>query len=517
MSFRTPSRRIVAFSIVLCLLAAAAAPIFAGGAQEEVEVPEIQIYKVGEAMPDADMVWDHINEILIEEIGATVNVTHVPWGDYPDRIRLLLASGDGYDLHFDADWFNWPELVADDALMPLNDLLPEYAPNLYEHYQEVGALADVTVDGLIYGLPATEIGSGRAWATVNQHWVDEYDIDVDFSTIEGVVEYAEIVTENEDRVDYPFQQIWFANPRYENVMWAMFTKHGLHREFAEGNHGFTYDLEQAYETGEVEIVPVERTEAYLEAARWRQDFAERGWIPRDAMHEEGDEYRVYTGTAAATLRSVRDQYSSIASDYQDFVNLQGYRMYPDSYAAFSGFMRNGFAMNRNADNPEHAMKFMEWMYSSQENYDLVLYGIEGETYELVEEEGYDTVQHVEGRDAADGYPETHGRWGFWRADRQRPGVADGAVGLYTEGIPSEQEHPTNIVTPLAGFSFDPANVRSEIALRDSIRDEYEPPISHGFVDDYEAAVEDLNERLYEPTEAIREEMQRQVDQFLAEL
>ena len=507
-------RKLVACACML--FAGSIALLPARAVQEAVEpVPEIQIYKVGEAMPDADRVWDHINSILAEEIGATVRVTHVPWGDYPDRIRLLIASGDDYEMHFDASWYNWPQLVADDALMALNDLLPEYAPTLYEHYRELGALADVTVDGLIFGLPATEIGSGRAWATVNQRWVEEFGIDADLSTIEGVVEYMEIVTENVDAIDYPLDGIWYANPRYENVMWAMFTKHNLHREFAEGNHGFTYDLKRAYETGEVEIVPVERTEAYLEAARWRHDFAQRGWIPRDAMHEEGREFEVFQGTAAVTLRSVRDQYSPVASGAEDIVEPRGYRMYPDSYAAFSGFMRNGFAMSRNASHPELAMKFMEWMYKSQENYDLVLYGIEGETYVLVEEDGYDTVQYVEGQDSANAYPATHGRWGFWRSDRQRPGVADGAVGLYTEGLPSEQEHPTNIVAPLAGFRFDPSDVRSEIALRDSIRDEYEPPISHGFVDDYESAIEDLNRRLEEPTEAIRREMQRQVDEFLA--
>ncbi|TVR55473.1 MAG: DUF3502 domain-containing protein, partial [Spirochaetaceae bacterium] len=180
-----------------------------------------------------------------------------------------------------------------------------------------------------------------------------------------------------------------------------------------------------------------------------------------------------------------------------------------------GFFGNGFSVNRNAANPELALQFLDWVYRSQENYDLVLYGILGETYKLVVEDGIETVQFVSGQDASNAYPATHGRWGFWRGGRQRPGVADGSVRLYTEAIPSERDHATNVVTPLAGFVFDPSNVESQIALRNSIRDEYEPPISHGFVPNVEEAIADLNRRLQQPTEAIRREMQRQVDAFLA--
>ncbi|TVR55993.1 MAG: hypothetical protein EA426_14290, partial [Spirochaetaceae bacterium] len=104
--------------IACVLMAALVAPLFSAGRKEATrELPVIQIYKVGEAMPDADRVWAHINTILAEEIGATVVVRHVPWGDYPDRIRLLLASGDNYDMHFDATWLLWPSLVASDALL----------------------------------------------------------------------------------------------------------------------------------------------------------------------------------------------------------------------------------------------------------------------------------------------------------------------------------------------------------------------------------------------------------------
>ena len=423
----------------------------------------------------------------------------------------MLASANDYELHFDADWFMWPELVADGALMPLNDLLPRHAPALYEHYRDVGALEDVTVDGRILGLPATEFGTGRAWAVVNAEWYEAFGANEPLSSMEQVVELMEYVDRHVESIDYPLDQIWGSNPVNENAMWAMYTKHDLDRAFAEGNHGFIYDLRQAHEAGEVEIVAVQETEAYREAAQWRRTFHERGWIPRDAMHDEGETYRFHHGRSAVTIRGLRDQFMATSEG----VRIEGFMMYPDSYAAFSGFMRNGLAMNRNAANPELALAFLEWMYESQANYDLVMYGIDGTTYELARENGQEVVRHTAGRGPADGYPHWHGRWGFWRLDRIRAGVADGDPELYSEAIPTAREHPTNVTSPLAGFQFDPSQVRSEIALRKSLLEEHEPPITHGLEADVDRAIEHLREILNEAgAEVIRTELQRQVDEFL---
>ena len=43
----------------------------------------------------------------------------------------------------------------------------------------------------------------------------------------------------------------------------------------------------------------------------------------------------------------------------------------------SSSFRNDTAVSATSEHPEAAVKFMDWMYSSQENYDLMVYGVEG--------------------------------------------------------------------------------------------------------------------------------------------
>jgi len=67
----------------------------------------------------------------------------------------MSASGDDWDMNFDGDWLAYRQMASKDAYLPLNDLLPQYAPNLYKKYEEQGTLAAATVNGNIVALPWT--------------------------------------------------------------------------------------------------------------------------------------------------------------------------------------------------------------------------------------------------------------------------------------------------------------------------------------------------------------------------
>lgn len=137
--------------------------------------------KAGPLTPDFDQM------VLFDWAEAQTNV-HIDWtniagADYQERKNLLLASGDLPDAFWntgfsDADIVTYGE---NGTLIPLEDLIAQYAPNVTAAFERYPALkAAVTApDGHIYTLPSmiqlgegSGIGAVRFFHAINQTWLD---------------------------------------------------------------------------------------------------------------------------------------------------------------------------------------------------------------------------------------------------------------------------------------------------------------------------------------------------------
>ena len=58
------------------------------------------------------------------------------------------------------------------------------------------------------------------------------------------------------------------------------------------------------------------------------------------------------------------------------VNLDTIYLNKDAKQFRPNSFRNDTAVSATSEHPEEAVKFMDWVYSSQENYDLMVYGVE---------------------------------------------------------------------------------------------------------------------------------------------
>ena len=58
------------------------------------------------------------------------------------------------------------------------------------------------------------------------------------------------------------------------------------------------------------------------------------------------------------------------------------RFNPEKGSVRPWAFKNGNAVPSTSTNPEGAVKFLNWLYSSQANYDLFFYGIEGVNYNV---------------------------------------------------------------------------------------------------------------------------------------
>ncbi len=117
---------------------------------------------------------------LEESTNVHIKWKNIPDSDYAEKKNLLLASGDLPDAFYNAGFTDF-ELISngeDGTIIPLENLIEEYAPNLSKLLEERPDIkASITApDGHIYGLPTweeNELGTNPFFHVINTAWLDK--------------------------------------------------------------------------------------------------------------------------------------------------------------------------------------------------------------------------------------------------------------------------------------------------------------------------------------------------------
>lgn len=260
----------------------------------------------------------------------------------------------------------------------------------------------------------------------------------------------------------------------------------------------------------MKIIPWERTEAYREMADFSNRMYKNGYVSKDTLAISSQK-NPHTMAAAGETAS----YIHIWETSFD-MNAQVKATHPDwefkSYNFFDTVSSNAMAVNQciclnvNGKNPERVLMFLNWIYESQDNYNLLLYGIEGKTYNLVGDQ-YESVKN----NGVDVYCEWFGQWAFHDFDFHR----------YSTDKPKDFKQQyydvatyKSIDLPHAGFNFNTDPIKTEYAQRISICNEMGKAIEQGVlgsdkIDEYIRRQDNAG------TDKIIEEIQKQISEWKA--
>ena len=140
------------------------------------ETYTITWYMGGAAQTDMPMVQEALAKYINETYGMNIalNIVMTPFGDLGQKMSMVLSSGEDWDLCYTATWANnYAQNMANGAYLPLEELLPEYAPELYDF---VGAYwASVTSDGHIWAVPNIQLEYKYNFLSMPTYWVDMYN------------------------------------------------------------------------------------------------------------------------------------------------------------------------------------------------------------------------------------------------------------------------------------------------------------------------------------------------------
>ena len=164
------------------------------------DVPTLIWYVPGDSQPDTAMVMEAANKIIEKEIGARLDLKFISAGDFDEKMRLKMASGDTFDLCFTGYTNNFRKAAMRGGLEPLDELLkttPDLVASMDQSFWDAA-----TYEGVIYGVPNQQIVGVYMAPVIPKRLADKYNLDVDsIKEYKDLEPFMEAVKNGEDGVN----------------------------------------------------------------------------------------------------------------------------------------------------------------------------------------------------------------------------------------------------------------------------------------------------------------------------
>lgn len=430
----------------------------------------------GDEPQDYDRGIADVNEKLAADgVGIEVEMTYIPWDVWDQRINLMLSTGENFDcFQVMSDRVTLTSYASRGALADITDAMEQYGENIVANTPELG-MTNCQVGGVQYGIPAYWLEPVLREATIRQDLLDANNLEMPTS-FEELTEAYQVVMDNWTGDGTPY----FCRMANDDKR-AYF--------FAPSDPNFVLYEDVVYVNQDGTIMNYYETEAFEESCRNAKEWYDRGFINPDIL--------TLTSDQVSNQRELGNWFvddgtpGSITLMAQNVPGLEPDDIVWYNYIGDADPIRPYGTKNLNAvplasEHPEAAVKFFNWLYASQENYDLFCYGTEGVDYELGEDHTYTTILD----------PETN----------QVPfSVATWMVGnlnysYWDATVPPDQNQHLNVVDETAvdgiaaNLTFDASPVQTQLADVQTVISSTLLPMAWG-ITDYDSGIDAALEQL----------------------
>lgn len=317
---------------------------------------------------DTMSMWNKYQEMT----NIKLDFTDVLSAEGYDEKKSLMWASDDYDDVFVRAFLTNSEIVKYGTmgiLVPLEDMLEEYAPNISQHIKENPAiLARITApDGHIYALPAlidlTAARDEKFW--INTKWLDEVGLDTP-KTLDDL----ETVLKAFKTTDFN------GNGIADEVPMSAADADTLIRRFAGvWGHQWQFDTWLDVNDGKVETYLTD--DSFKEELMWLHDMYSQGLIDEEVFTQE---YAKYLSKASGNLLGFFFNQADDAFDSTDYIGIAPFTGAADKqYVQSAPIARdNGvFAISCDCKYPEAALRWIDYFYGDEGSI-MMRYGVEGE-------------------------------------------------------------------------------------------------------------------------------------------
>lgn len=353
-------------------------------ATEPVEIP--MLYRDHPNYPlDPDwLLFSHIEETN----NVTFDMTTAPLSDYEQRRSLLIGAGDAPDVISVTYPGQEAQFVASGAILPMSDYV-DYMPHFQDKVEKWDLQDELDTlrqeDGKFYMLPGLyeqlryDYSIGMRTDVLEELGLEEPTSWEEFAEVLAAIKEAK-------GGDYVFSDRWKGDALL-NVASASF-------DTVAGwgfGQGVTFD-EQA---GEFEYAGA--TDEYRSMVEYFHGLVADGLMDRESFTQEDDqaEQKLANGQSYAITTNgqeiIRHRTTLETTLGEGSFALEKLRVPagPEGDVMRGSRIENGFMMSSSAlDNPNFVaqLQFLDWLFYSDEGLELGRWGVEGETFDVVDGE-----------------------------------------------------------------------------------------------------------------------------------
>ena len=448
--------------------------------------------------PDQDMVWDEINKQLQEYLpNTTIEFENVSIPEYAERWQLVASGQEPVDIA----WSFWStpfvQEVEKGGYTDLTDLVAEYAPDILNEIDET-ILSFGEVDGKLYGIPNWQpMADMRVTLRTPKEYFDEYwsveeAEEVFYARDERPLDQAAY-----DALSNYFQKLKDAEIDFEvdpHTVDMMQQGQVISDPFVIRMQDENFEVVNKMELPEMKL--------FFDNMR---DWNEKGFIREDVLSNPDGAKEIWNGFHAyfpgEELSDPETQFVPLGEDY--YIT----QLVHDSYTVIPS----------SSQNPERAIQFIELLQTEKgkEFFNLVLWGIEGEHYEVVDENRIETIDYGGWMPANPGSEAPYGLTHYFTGNTLNSWETQANPEGHWEAM--AELHDNAWKSPLIGYKPNLDPVRTQIAQIDAIVTEYWDTLKYGTSDNYEELYNQMIQRMNDSgAQEIIDELQSQIDAYVEE-
>lgn len=453
----------------------------------------IKFVYTGAPQKDELLVEAAINDYLKGKLEARIDLIPIDWGQWEDRVNLMIASREKVDIIFTAQWNKHAVNVAKGAFLELTDLLEEHGQGILNTLDPV-FLSGSKIDGGNYGVPTNKELAAQGGIIYRKDIAEELGLDM--SAVNSIADlepiFARVKAMKPDMIPIYMKQ------------GETFNAHYIGNYDALGDTSIPGIL---LKDGDSTVIkPNYETERYVESLRITRDFYKKGYINNDAVTNGTMNMDALTGgNVFAITSSLKPGKAEEIAMQTGLVSLLAQKELNAKTISTSETAGSMLGISSTSQQPELAMRWINLLHTDRYLNNLLNHGIEGVHYESA---GDGIIRQT---DRTEDYnPSANWMFGnqflndVWSTED--PDKWD-KFKAFNEGA-----H----LSPGLGFVFDSTPVKAEVAAVVNVDRQYLNALDTGAVD-IDRVLPQYEEKLKAAgIERIIAEKQKQFDDYLAE-
>ena len=491
---------VMAIAMLLCMTPFAVAE----------EVVELDWYVLEGPAPGNQMVWDAINEYMIEKIGVKINFHYILADEYNSKMTpMMMTPGSDLDIVNVNGQLNYVEWANKGAFVAMDDLL-QYAPETTALVGEDFFNA-MRINGSVYAIPSVKDSVQMYSARFNKTLNEELGLEVP-SEINGYRDLVDYLYEAKEARDLVYPElseqgvpITRCYPDFEK--YVQFEK--INSLLGTNVNGIGSIAAAAADGSEV--FSIYQTEEYKEMCRTIGKMRTAG-----VLYNQGDVWyfdsdRVFT--QYYVLNDIGSGWVECAQYQDDPLQKRwetSFVPFKDNVAMTSYLHNAANAISINCEHPEKAMQALELINTDEFVATALRFGLEGSHWTLNE----DGTLNTEGTLNANNDNNFYWYGAQFGAIVKSKVPASKGTAQFMEKLDAAN---AKAKAGNMGFIFDPTPVQNEIAACSAKIDEFNVNLKFGKIDEseVEAELQAFSDALDAAgIELVVAECQRQLDAFL---